>query len=61
MQHPCIPLYNAANIANPNIMNKMVLRCNTFAEPVREIVAPLSPKLLSSSLINKMISKLAEH
>ena len=59
--HPCMPLYNAACIANPNIMKKMVVRGDSFAERVREIVAPLSPKLLSSSLLNKMIYNLVEH
>ena len=54
VQHPCIPLYNATFVANPNTMRKMVLN-----ERIREIVAPLSPKLLSSSLINKMINELA--
>ena len=37
VQHPCIPLYNATCIANPNTMRKMVLN-----ERIREIVAPLS-------------------
>ena len=38
---------------------KMVLKDDCSAERIREIVAPLSPKLLSSSLINKMINELA--
>ena len=37
VQHPCIPLYNATCIANPNTMIKMVLN-----ERIREIVAPLN-------------------
>ena len=61
MQHPCIPLYNATCIANPNTMRKMVLKGDCSAERIREIVAPLSPKLLSSSLINKMINELAAY
>ena len=52
VQHPCIPLYNATCIANPNTMRKMVLKGDCSAERIREIVATLSPKLLSSSLIN---------
>ena len=61
VQHPCIPLYNAACIANPNTMRKMILKGDSSAERIREIIAPLSPKLLSSSLINKMINELAEY
>ena len=39
----------------------MVLKGDCSAERIREIVAPLSPKLLSSSLINKMINELAAY
>ena len=42
-------------------MRKVVRRNDSSAEHVREIVAPLNPKLLSSSLINKMINELAEY
>ena len=55
------PLYQATCIANPNTMRKMVLKGDCSAERSREIIAPLSPKLLSSSLINKMINELAEY
>ena len=61
VQHPCIPLYNATCIANPNTMSKMVLKGDCSAERIREIVAALSPKLLPSSLINKMINELAPY
>ena len=39
----------------------MVVKGDSSAELVREIVAPLNPKLLSSALINKMINELAEY
>ena len=44
-----------------NTMRKVVRRNDSSAEHVREIVAPSNPKLLSSSLINKMINELAEY
>ena len=61
VQHPRIPLYNATCIADPNTMRKMILKGDCSAERIREIVAPLSPKLLSSSLINKMINELVAY
>ena len=61
VQHPCIPLYNATRIANPNTMRKMVLKGDCFTERIREIVALLSPELLSSSMINNMINELAAY
>ena len=61
MQHQCVPLYNTACIANPNTMRKMILKGDSSVERVREIIAPLSPKLLSSSLIHKMINDFAEY
>ena len=39
----------------------MILKVDSSAERVREIIAPLSLKLLSSSLINKMINELEEY
>ena len=53
--------FNATCIANPNTVRKMVLKGDCSAERIREIVAPLSPKLLLSSLINKMINELAAY
>ena len=41
------------------MMRKIVHKGDNSAERVREIVAPLSLKLLSSSLIEKMINELA--
>ena len=61
MQHQCVPLYNTACIANPNTMRKMILKGDSSVERVREIIAPLSPKLLSSSLINEMINERAAY
>ena len=61
VQHPCISLNNAACIANPNTMRRMILKGDSSAERVGEVIAPLSPKLLSSSLINEMINELTEY
>ena len=41
VQHPCIPLYNAACIADLNTVRKMVLKGDSSADRVREIVVLL--------------------
>lgn len=63
MMHPCMPLFGVASLANPNTFRHECINIAGAMTGValRNLLAPACPKLVSPTLLDKMIAQLAQY
>lgn len=57
VNHDCMPLFEATRLGNPEFMKNVDLT----AQQVRDMVAPLCPKIIPVRLVDQMIRELADY